>query len=87
MDLLGERERGKAKEIQHRVSQKRVRERQGTISAGAARLVNQLPLRLRSTVPLLTSGLDFSDLFCRFAPRQFSLPFLRAVQIYSIGTP
>jgi hypothetical protein len=35
--------------IQHKVSQQWMRERQGTISTGAARPVNKLPLWLRST--------------------------------------
>jgi hypothetical protein len=40
---------GKAKEIQHKVSQGRVRGREVQISAGAASSVSKLPLRLRST--------------------------------------
>jgi len=44
MDLLGERERGKAKEIQHRLSQEWVRE-SGKAQSARARLVQATSCR------------------------------------------
>jgi hypothetical protein len=75
LDLLGERERGKAKEIQHKPSQKRGRE--GTLK-GAARAANKLPLRLRSTGPRRADGrLHFPLARIKFATDMIPEPVLR----------
>jgi hypothetical protein len=73
VDLLGERDRGKAKEIQHRLSQEWVR---GPVS--------KLPLRLRSTrlrgSELLSESRVFPAIFARIyaarreCPRESAVP-------------